>query len=64
MAKVIYNNIKNTSTRYLLYKLNYRYYLYIFYKNNINFYSKSKLVNKLAINIKNLIIIYKKKSFL
>ena len=38
--------------------LNYKYYLYISFKKVINLYSKSKLADKLAHKLKNLITIY------
>ena len=52
IAKFVYNVLKNTNIKYIFFKLNFRYNLYIFYKNNINFFSKSKLVNKLVTNLK------------
>ena len=33
-------NIKNTNIRFIFLKFNYKYNLYIFYKNNINYYFK------------------------
>ena len=45
MAKFIYNNIKNINIKHILFKINNKYYLYIFYKNNINFCFKFKLIN-------------------
>ena len=42
------------------FKLNYKYYLYTFYKDNINSYSKFNFTNKLIIEFQNLIAIYKK----
>ena len=58
MAKFTFNNIKNISTRYIFFKINYRYYLYILYKNNINLYSTFILINKLVVKLKNHITIY------
>ena len=43
----VYNNIRNINTNYLLFKLNYRYYLYIFYKKDLNLYLKLKFIKKL-----------------
>ena len=60
MIEFIYNNIKNTNTKFTSFKLNCRYYLYISYKNNINSCSRSKLIDKLATKVRNLIAIYKK----
>lgn len=50
--------MKITNTRYIFFEFNYRYYLYIFYKNNINSCLRSKLVNKLAIKLRNMITTY------
>ena len=63
IIKIIYNNSKNNYIRYISFKLNFRYYFYIFYKNNIKFYSKYKQINKSILKYKNLIIIYKKKHY-
>ena len=52
MAKFAYNNAKNTSTGQMLFELNCRYYLYVFYKEDINFYSKFKSANKFSIELK------------
>ena len=46
MTKFIYNNVKNARIEYIFFNLNYKYHTYISYKNNINLYSKPKLVNK------------------
>ena len=56
--KFIYNNIKNTSTSYMLFKLNFKHYSNMLYKNNITFSSKFKLANKLSTKLKKLIIVY------
>ena len=48
MAKLAYNNIKNTSTSYTLFELNYGYYPRILFKEDIDPYSISCSVNKLA----------------
>ena len=44
-------------------KSNGKYYLHIFYKDNINFFIKSKLATKLEVKFKNLIAIYIKKFY-
>ena len=36
MAKFAYNNTKNASTSYIIFKLNYGYYLCVFYKKNLD----------------------------
>ena len=51
MAKFAYNNAKNTTTGYTFFKLNCAYYPYIFYKENINFYSQFKIVDKLSVGL-------------
>ena len=58
--KFFYNNTKTTITKYIFFKFNYKYYLCVFYKNDINSYFNFKLANKPAIQFKNLIIIYRK----
>ena len=60
MIEFAYNNVKNSSFGYTLFKLNYSYHLYMFYKKNFNFNFKSKLADKLLIDIKELISVYKK----
>ena len=60
IAEFIYNNCKNISTRYIFFKLNYRYNPTILFEKDTNLCSKSKLLNKLANKLKNLIIIYQK----
>lgn len=47
MAKFAYNNEKNTSIGYTLFKPNYGYYPYISDKENIDLQSKSKSANQL-----------------
>ena len=32
IVKFAYNNTKNINTSYIIFKLNYKYYFYIFYK--------------------------------
>ena len=46
------------ATRYILFKLNYRYYLYILFKKYTNICSKFELADQLANKLKNLTIIY------
>ena len=40
--------MKNASTRYIFFKLNYKYHLRISYKKDINSYLVSKVANKSA----------------
>lgn len=37
MIEVIYNNAENINTSYILFKLNYGYHIYIFYKKILIF---------------------------
>ena len=59
MAEFAYNNTKNTSMGYTLFKLNYRYHRGIFYKKDVDPRSKSKAANKLIKELRNLITIYR-----
>lgn len=58
IAKFIYNNTKNASIGYIFFKFNYSYYFYILYKENLDPYSKLKMINKLASKLKDLITLY------
>ena len=42
------------------FKLNYEYYLSIFYKKDIDFYFRSKLADEFTKKLRNLIAIYRK----
>ena len=59
MAKFAYNNSKNASNGYIPFKLNYKYYLQMSYKENIDFCFKFKSVDKLSAELKELIIVYR-----
>lgn len=59
MAEFVYNNVKNASINYMLFKLKNSYYLYISYKD-IDFWSQLKLANKLANKLRELISICRK----
>lgn len=59
IAKLAYNNTKTDSIRSMLFELNCRYYPRICYKNNVNSYSSSKSVDKLATRLKNLMAAYR-----
>ena len=50
MAEFTYNNTKNINISHVLFKFNYRYYLYIFYKKNFNPYLKLKIIKKLFLS--------------
>ena len=60
MAEFAYNNMNKTSSEYMSFKLNYGYHLYIFDKENVDPYSRSKVAYKLTKKLKNLIAIYRK----
>ncbi len=55
MTEFIYNNVKNASTSHNPFKLNCGYHLRVFFKTDIDLYSKSCLANKLAEELKELI---------
>lgn len=58
MIKLACNNIKNTSTGHMFFKLNSTYHLYIFFKNKVDLKLKSCLANKVVKELENLISIY------
>lgn len=57
--KFTYNNTKNINIEYMIFKRNYRYYLYIFLKKNVKFRSNSKIANELIKKFKNFIALYR-----
>ena len=57
IAKFAYNNTKNTSISHTSFKLNYDYYLWMLYKEDIDSRSKSKSTDKLLVKLRKLIII-------
>lgn len=57
MAEFVYNNVKNTRTGHTSLKLYYSYYLYVFFENKTNPYSKFCSVNKLVKELKDLMAI-------
>lgn len=60
MLKFTQNNAKYGSIWYIYFEFNYKYHLRIFYKNDINPPSKSKVVDKFTKNLRNLILICRK----
>ena len=60
MFEFTYNNTKNASTSYILFKLNYSYYLCVLYKKDIKSYFQSESVYKLLAKLPKLIIAYEK----
>lgn len=63
MVKFVFNNTKNASIGYIPYKLNNSYYSYILCENNIDPCSKFYLVDKLASELKNQMLIYQQNLF-
>ena len=55
-----YNNTKNVSTYHTSFELNYGYDSRVFYKKNINSWSKSKSANKLLTKLRKLMTVYRK----
>lgn len=55
MAEFVYNNVKNTSTSYIPFKLNRSYYLYESFEDKVEPCLKSYLVDKLVIELRELI---------
>lgn len=60
MTEFAYNLAENTSTGYTSLKLNYRYYLQVSYKKDVNLRSQSRSVDELATKFRKLMIIYRK----
>lgn len=61
MAEFAYNKAKNTSISYTPFKLNYDVrHLGVSYKENVNSRSKSKVANKLATKLRNLMSMCRK----
>ena len=58
MAEFAYNNIKNASTGHILFKLNCNYHLRMLYKEKVDSCSKSKLMDKLSAEQKELMIVF------
>ena len=55
MTEFAYNNAKNASTSDMLFKLNYKYHPYVFYKKNFDLHSKSKTTKELSSKLWDLI---------
>ena len=60
MAEFTYNNAKNASTGHTSFELNCGYHLQTSYKKNVNPRSQLKLVDELAIKLKELMVVCKK----
>ena len=57
MAEFAYNNTKNASTGHIRFELNYGYHPRMLYKEKVDSRSKSKSLNKLSTELKELIIV-------
>ena len=58
MAKFAYTNAKNANTGHITFQLNYEYHPWVFYEEDINPCSKSKLADELSAELQELITIY------
>lgn len=54
MSKLVYNKAINGSTNHTTFKLNYGFYFLVFYKKDVDYCSKSKVVNKPVAKLKEL----------
>ena len=57
MAEFAYNNVKNAITGHTLFKLNCEYHPRVFYKEDLDFRSKSKIAEELSSKFRNLIAV-------
>lgn len=57
MAEFVYNNIKNRNNDHMPMKLNYGYYLYVVFKDEVNFHMKFYSTEKLAKELRELMSI-------
>ncbi len=55
MTEFAYNNAKNASTSYTPLKLNYGFYLIVLFEEDVDLRSRSRLANKLANELRELI---------
>lgn len=51
IANFAYNNIKNTSTGFLSFELNYDYYSYILFEKITHFNTLFRIVKKLSVEL-------------
>lgn len=58
MAEFAYNNAKNASNSHIPFELNFEYHLHISYEKNVDFYSRSKLADKLLAELQDLMTFY------
>ena len=60
MAEFAYNNAKNTSTGYTSFEFNCKYHPRVFYKENVDPRSRSKVANELTKELGNPIAVCRK----
>ena len=60
MAEFAYNNAKNASIGYTSFELNCGYHLCVYYKKDVDFYSKSKSADNLANDLKEFMVVCRK----
>lgn len=58
MVEFMYNNAKNVNTGHTAFELNCKYHLRIYFKKNIDLYSRFCSAKKLAEELKDLMVIY------
>ncbi len=59
MAEFAYNNVKNASTGHTSFELNYGYHSRASYKEDVDPRSQSKSIDKLATELRELMIVYR-----
>ena len=57
MAEFAYNNTKNASIGYIPFELNYKYHLCVFYEENLDLRSKSRIAEKLSSELQEFMIV-------
>ena len=58
IVEFAYNNVKYISKGYTSFKLNCSYHLHVFYKEDIDPYSRSKIADELTKELRNLMAVY------
>lgn len=61
MAEFTYNDAKNVNTGFTFFKLNRNFQFKILYKENVDPHFRSKIVDELAVELRELISMCKKK---
>ena len=60
MAKFAYNNAQNANNGHTLFELNCEYHSLVFFKEDIDHYSESKLANELLAKLWKLMTVWRK----